>query len=241
MNPLRLLLALALAGCSGGGDNGTIVGNPGGMTVAEADALTFTRAEAAVTDIEMFDCDAAVVETVLVDQVVDLLDPAADYELPGGSYCAISVHIDTYEIDGTNNSDKTFELMIDAGLEISIESAFSFRMEGLPLLLQISEEGWIDPLDLDPGNTVIDSVHPLYQDMLDLTTDASALYVDSDENGELDPEEEDAGALAQGVERFVEEDTAEPVGTDDGCGCRSSAPVSLWLALPMMLALRRRR
>ena len=204
MTRLSPLLALPLlAACVGGDpDEGTSVGNPGrfAMTVASGTGVTFSGGSVPVDEMMLSACgDDGEDESLVADDTIEL---GAEIDLPAGAWCSLEMTLSEpleldFAIDSVAGREYLLELDADA-LEVVPSGGAGFAVgEDQAFLLELGAPAWLDAEDLeldDEDNLVEDP--DLLVDLATAVTDQSALFDDADADGDVDPEERDAGAVA---------------------------------------------
>ena len=237
------MIALLLA-CSDV-EQGTVVGNPGDTMTVAADGkdVSFEESTGFAVGWHLTDCSGTPTE----EELNDAIDLAGEIlELPHGTWCGVGLELIEIEIEGFGANDAGFYLDLEGGL-VELASDEGVAVDGGTYVFELAEEGWIDAEDLDlrDGEDVeIDERHEAYDGILEALLRGSALYVDSDADGFLHPDERDAGAEATGDLREDDRrdgDTGDAERDDDGDGrgC-ATAPVGGGLLLALLMLHRRR-
>ncbi len=197
-----ILLPLLLA-CTGS-DQGTVVGNPGDAyaRLAPADGdVTVTSAMLEVEELVLVACDGDQREVELgEDEVVDLLGAGFLGQLPGGSWCELRLdEVEELSLAGTSSGG---DWQLDADIEgLALQALdVDFVIDGGSFVLELAEPGWLADSPATFQSTV---------------TDRSALFLDLDEDGEVDDAEREQAAVAAGADR---EQDLEPAGADTADG-----------------------
>lgn len=209
MNRILGSLPLFVALCGGCKSDHTFpgatgVGNPGKGTqqLARGDELTLILAEVDTEAWLVEDCEGET-ERVEVDAVLDLLDPSP-LVVPGGPWCGLALLwrppliVEGAAEDGEPGKG-TFRLELQIeGPQLALSP--SFLLDEHEVILEAAHPGWISKEDLgleDGVELQIAAGHPLHDALRDRIDRGSALYVDADADGRIDPSERDQ-ALASG-------------------------------------------
>lgn len=173
------------------------------------EAMTFTRGDACVGEVEEERPD-------LDEIVLDLIGGAAlTIELPATEYCGLSVEIDApgeappgappeldataLVIEGALQDGTPFRVLSDEGASWRLDGSYDLTRKAHALALGVDVARWFEGIDLeslplDDGVLVLDdesdtSALSAFEDNFDASP---ALFLDSNDNGALDPAETDA-------------------------------------------------
>jgi len=210
-------ICLLLISCDPNGTfGGTAVGNPTGMDIAlaEGKGMRISHASMSVSSIDIDACNGSW-QKIEVAQNIDLLqiDPIV---LPGAHVCGVRLipegNLGITATDGVH----TFQ----ASLQVPLLQISTTNLAQPALILELGSPAWLDAaqIGLNEGDVAVSIGHPLYDGLVAAIVSASALYVDSNENGKIDDAERESHATAQpdNVEDTAGHDTAEePIDTGD--------------------------
>lgn len=193
-----------------GWKGGTGVGNPGStqLVTARATDASLDAGAGYVTSLALTACDDGEVETVEVDAPVDLLGSGA-LAVPGGTWCEVSVAFDqgvTYS--GATTDGGTFSLALELAT-IDLPLLSPLVVDETALLTELGFTGWLSAEELGaPGagdHVDVGPSDPLHDTLVRRLGAASAMFLDDDEDGELDDDERDDHELGEGEDRDEEE------------------------------------
>ena len=167
------------------------------MTVAPGSNLQYGALEAEVGEVFVASCDGSREESVSVDEELDLLDDAVQFELPAGTWCVVEVLFDgPLVVEGSGvQTGEDFALEIEPDdLFIEASSQQGFDIAGTDLLLELATVDWIteDSLGLDDGEVLIVPGDPAHEDLVVAVNEGSALFDDADGDGALGDDERSA-------------------------------------------------
>jgi hypothetical protein len=248
---------LLLAACSADdvAGQGTIVGNPGDaeLQIAPGEEVTYTEAWALVNTVEQWPCEVEGVDVEPIEMTIeaefDLLSGGALPVEPGPWCEYVVVFGDTLGIDGVGTSGGSFNIDL-AVEEIILTRDGGFVVDGDAFVLEVGAPGWISAslLELEEGaNRQIIPDRELFHDALAWRVhEETALYQDTDRDGDLSEDERAVGPVAGGSAAPAlasDDDVDVPrVNSEEvrgGCGAGDRSAVAL---LPLLLlGLRRRR
>ena len=200
-------------------DEGTSVGNPGGLRLAlgPGDGLVATRARLAVASLRWTTCTTGAVREVVVNDAVDLLD-SAELRAPAGEWCTVELVPAgplRVEATGTEGGTATLELALPA---IVLGGAAPLAVDGaVALLVEVGDAGWVDAaeLGLAPGLArTVDAADPLHDALVGAAVAGTAVYAD-DGDGSLSDAERAAGAVAATTAEAEAEDEDEDEDEDE--------------------------
>ncbi len=214
MRSTLLLTALSLAiGCTPRGtDPGTMVGNPGKLTAAEASDGQMRRMDLPIESTEGYTCGGDRLTLVdvdglpLEDTTVDLTRPL-DIGLSRnigdrGSLCGLNIYLSgpvKLELEGPDGGILSATLDMP---QISIGGG-SGEVLGVQehMILEIGYAGWIGPAmaDLSAGTAEVTINDPVGRLLLERVSYGSGVYLDVDEDGALSTYEREVGAVAWGL------------------------------------------
>lgn len=208
---------LLLISCDPNGTfGGTAVGNPTGMDIAlaEGKGMSISHASMSVSSIDIDTCDGSW-KTVEVAHNVDLLQ-VTPIMLPGAHVCGVRLipegNLGITATDGVH----TFQ----ASLQLPLLQISTTNLAQPALILELGSPAWIDAaqIGLNEGDVAVSMGHPLYDGLIAALVSGSALYADTNENGQIDDAERESHATAQpdNIEDTAGHDTAEePIDTGD--------------------------
>lgn len=239
------LLLVAFIGCRGGQiDSGTYVGNPGQMAVriAPPDGMVVDGSEAPVDRVELLPCGSSEPVAVPVDIQFNLI---GDFiEIPEGTYCEVGLYLDgllAIHVLGEEGGEALLD--VDLGW---VALSGSTPVEGNALVLEVGQPGWIGAEELGVEDGVAVVINPetdpdAHWELVDRLFTTSALFEDSDANGEVDDNERDLGALAIVVEQDPDAQDTDATTEDPGCACDAGPSRGLLMGLLPLFWVRRRR
>jgi hypothetical protein len=263
-----------LFGCvdDGGTDEGTVVGNPGDtkMRVAELGHGELTQARTRIQDIVWAGCDGTdqIVEVVAN---IDLLDDATT-PTPTGEWCGLWVGLSEPLVLQLFVPDWDKEVLFYLEIEdLFLDSPTSFTTDNENLVFEWGYQNWFldqqRPLEdwlldedrwEDEERIEVPEEGPVYDAVVGVFAEASAVYADEDGDGRINDEERSVGPLASGSDHpqstgSQDDDEQEEIVTDDeanmneqgqlkvGSGCASSESKLGWGILFPLVILGRRR
>lgn len=199
MRPLLGVLWLGAVGCTSdvGWQGGTGVGNPGStkLTLARGHDLTITGAEAHVDRLEATRCDGDP-GRIAVDGTVDLVAGAGPYAVPGGRWCALTLHLGgPLRLDAARDPADPSSGVLRAELDVERVAVEldAVWIDGPDLILELGHHEWLDPEDVGglPDGAVVEigPGDPEHDALAGRVADGSALFVDQDGDGALDGDE----------------------------------------------------
>jgi hypothetical protein len=132
--------------------------------------------------------------SIAVGEVVDLLG-SGPFGIPGGDWCVVEVvfdaplHYEGIAGDGSDPGKGTFTLDLDVP-RVSIPVVRDVYVEGWAFVVELGHREWAEAEKLggleDGTHIDVDPASPLHDDLADAIAYGSAVYVDADEDGELD-------------------------------------------------------
>jgi len=270
---LIVLAPLLLSACTPGEDpeGGTAIGNPGmvGMALAVPDQLDVQEAWLFADGWALESCDGQTQETVEFTEGEIQLEDGVEW--PAGTWCSATLTEADLAIfgrlegleddDDDDDDDDDFELE-DGEFYIELwMTSFSLTgpttdgfvvAEDAELVIELAAPGWTsaEEIGLDEDTAVVVDIEEevLHDELVDRVIEGTGLYEDSDGDWLVDPEEREAGALADTAEPEPPEEGDDDDDRDDdgmsATGCQTSlaggeAPAGLLLLL-LAAALRRR-
>jgi hypothetical protein len=243
MRSCWLLSALIACADNGGEHSGVAVGNPGTLKLEMAriaDDLVTKGGWMSNPTVDIADCEDGLTSEQ-APKGYDMVDEPYIFAVPGGPLCAVTLTFaDTIAIAGVGPDGWHVNFYLDLG-PIPVEGP-GYEVDGEALIFELGPPFFttVDELGVGKGMTgdqTIEEGTPLYDEVVTAIETESALYVDRDQDGTLDPEEAEAGPIAGGPARddvLSDEDIRARI--DAGCG-GDDAFVFLPFAL---LGLRRR-
>jgi hypothetical protein len=263
---MSLSLLIVMMACTAPGESGsdaTSVGNPGKMTARSAQGKDAEYSDGTFESesLVLSACDDDEDTWVELNQTLDLVN-GSTLALPAGEWCGLELSGQPPLVlqgsldDGT---PFTLTLQIDA---IHLGLSEGFTVDDDAFVLELAAPGWFDAETLREGAdrlVEIDDGHELHDRLAAAIARGSALYRDSDDDGEVAEDERDRGSEARGEEREEEtrEDQARDTGRDEAdtggegdddgasesepAGCRSGEIQVGWLIWPWIFWGRRGR
>ena len=223
-------------------EGGTAIGNPGvvAMTIASADQLDVEEAWLFADGWSLESCDGQEPQTVPFEEGELALEGSVEW--PAGTWCSATlveadlVLFGRLEGEGDDDDDDDWdeegefyiELMVPTFALTGPTTAGFVVAEDSDLLVELAAPGWTSAEEIGLDETtwveVTSEDQLLHDELAGRVVEGTGLYEDSDGDWMVDPEEREAGALA---------DTAEPEpatdeGDDDdegglsGSGCQAS-------------------
>lgn len=238
---------LALLACKTVERPGTLVGNPGKMTVRIAplgEGVEPTSADTVAATVLWLGCGNGFTEAARAE-TLDLLR-GEPLTIPGGRGCAVVLDFPE-PLMVLSQGDREDRLVAELELPapLTLFAGAPIAVDGEDYVLELGAPGWLFDVELGEGETEIEAGSELSRLLaIELIADSS-LYPDTDGSGGLEEAERDAEPLAATFfpvppELVGEGDTQEPISSES-LQCETapaSGPVLLMLAL---LGLARRR
>lgn len=200
------LMGWLLVACSTDGWRpGTGVGNPGSTTaqLSRVAGVVSESAEATVKELVAERCEGERLRTE-VNRVVDLLSPEP-LQLTGGELCAVELHLQSPIVfrGRPENHEGRFDYDIPLPT-VRLVPVDTLVVDGQALVLELGNGTWIDL------ESPTDSVAEIAQSI----AEGSALWVDTDEDGEIDESERHDGPLAEHDDDDSGDDQADDTGNE---------------------------
>jgi hypothetical protein len=211
--PLLVLVGLTACGAENGVRGGTSVGNPGEVASSMASATRGAHAFAAVdrAALQWVDCDGGT-QTVPIDGVLDLLAPTPQ-EAPAGTWCAVELVHDTPVVVQGGDASGTYALTLDVPVvHVEFPTARGLEVDGQRLVLEVGKPGWLDldALGVVGGADVsVGVADPEHEALARALAFGSAVFVDNDEDGEVDDDERGEGSVGEGSEYEDDDDETD--------------------------------
>lgn len=223
IRPLCLAL-LACVGCQQEDtkDEGTAVGNPGPtrMTVARSADVGLEDGAALGVAVFMEECEGD--EVVVFEGLdLDLLDPPT-LSLPAGTWCATTVEFeDGLSLVGLDADDDEVSVSLFPEALVLGSNSAGFQISDQALVLELATPDWLnsETLGLDgAGDVEIGPEDELGVALGRVVEGQSILWVDPDEDGELEGDEDPVAAGEAEADTLFPEDADAGAGDTGGCG-----------------------
>lgn len=185
---MRCLLLIILAACSAETvHEGISVGNPSltTITTARSAGITLTSGQVRLNGVGVRDDDGNVFRTN-VGETFDLLGNDS-LEIPEGDWRRVTLHFGgDIRYQGIADDGRTVRLQLTVPEVRLVPEDVDLHAHGAGYVAELAFPSWLElaqPLsDVEPGS-------PLHDTLAQSVGDASALYFDIDEDGELSSEE----------------------------------------------------
>jgi hypothetical protein len=154
-----------------------------------------------------------------IELELNLLDPEQDIPLLKGEWVGIGIDFpDGIEIEGIRDNGYSFSMTLPP-VFVVLGNSDGFTIGEESYLIEIGSFGWISSEDfLEQADVMLESEDPLVYMFQDNLNNLSALYVDSDEDGEIDDDEREstvASGEEYGEDIVVDEDPTDGITEED--------------------------